>query len=88
MIIRSYNILYRCTLYGNNDNTIYYNIYKRYLGQYGRVRIEIDQAALASQLVVPSRFQMWYFHCVTNGLDMTGYLGGLRAENGSDAEPE
>jgi len=67
---------------------IYYNLYKRYLGQYGRMRIEIDQAALTSQLVVPSRFQMWYFHRVTNGLDMTGYLGGLWAKNCGNAEPE
>lgn len=63
-------------------------MYMRYFRQYGRMRIEIDQATLATEFVVPSSLQMRYFHCVANRLDVTGYLGRLRAENRGDAESE
>lgn len=31
---------------------------------------------------------MGYFHCIANRLDVTGYLGGLWAEDGGDADPQ
>lgn len=52
------------------------------------VRVQVDQAALASQPEVPPGLEMRDLHGVANALHVTGRLRRLRSEDGSHAGPQ
>lgn len=49
-------------------------------GQHARVGIQVDQAALTFQAVVPARLQVRHLHCIANALHVAGGLRGLWPE--------
>lgn len=51
------------------------------LGEHTGMRIEINEATLTAQSIVPAGFEMGYLHGVTDTLNVTGSVGGLWPKN-------
>jgi hypothetical protein len=58
------------------------------LGQRSGVGVEVDEAALPAQPVVPAGLQVGYLHGVADALDVAGRLATLGAEDGRHATPQ
>lgn len=59
-----------------------------YLGQSGGMRIEVDEAALPSEPVVPARLQVRNFHGVANALHVRRRVRALWSKNRRHAAPQ